>query len=188
MCSDAWPSKSEFWKMTFDGKELHGRLGLFHCIQRITRTLKKKHADHFHAANGLLKCICQHNEEDCEKLLSALKNWTLSGTKHVDDDIADLRASKAFQQKHDECLWKEIRQPMLIQQMLDDWHDRFKCSLSNPSRPTRGQLDLLTGNTLFSSETKEAVFNCKEEASYLQDPLPLDQMCTVITPSPNSPH
>jgi len=176
MHSDTWPSKNEFWTRPFDEKELHGRLGLFHHIQRITRTLKKKHADHFHAVDGLLKCICEHNEEDYEKLLSALKNGTLSGTKHTDDDTADLRASKAFRQRCNKCLRKEIRQPMLISQMLDDWHDRFKCSLTNPSRPASRRLDPLTGDTLFSSKTKEAVFNCKEKACCLQDPLPLDQM------------
>jgi len=187
MHSDTWPSKSEHWERLFDGK-LQGRLGLFHCVQRITRTLKKKHADHFHAVNGLLNAICKHNEEDYERLLQALKNGTLSGTKCTEDDIADLKASKAFRQRCDRYLRKEIRPANVLREMLDDWFDRFKCSSSTATRPARGRLDPLTGETLFTPETREAVLNCKEKACYLQDPLPLDQMYRVITPSPNSTH
>jgi len=51
MCSDTWPSKSDFWDRAFNS-ELQGRLGLFHFIQRITKTLKKKHTDYFMALNG----------------------------------------------------------------------------------------------------------------------------------------
>jgi len=73
--------------------------------------------------------------------------------------------------------------------MLDDWFDRFKCSSSSDaSRPARGRCDPVTGETLFSSDTKAAVQNCKEKASFMQDPLPLEQMYDVILPSPNSPH
>jgi len=187
MYSDTWPSKKEFWHGLFNGT-LQGRLGLFHYIQRVTRTLKKKHIDHFHAVNGLLNAIYKHNEEDHENVLKALKNGTLSGTKHTDDDIADLRASKAFRQRYDRYLRKEIRQPMVLQQMLDDWFDRFKCSSSNATRPARGRLDPITGETLFTPETKEAVMNCKEKACHLQDPLPLSQMYRVIPPGPNSTH
>jgi len=45
MYSDTWPAKSTFWNLLF-GDKLQGRLGLFHYIQRITRTLKKNHIDH----------------------------------------------------------------------------------------------------------------------------------------------
>jgi len=41
--SDTWPAKSDFWALLFDG--ILGRLGLFHCTQRIARTLKKNHVD-----------------------------------------------------------------------------------------------------------------------------------------------
>jgi len=73
--------------------------------------------------------------------------------------------------------------------MLDDWFDSFKCTSSDPSRPPRGRKDPISGDTLFSKETKESVIECKKKASYLQDPpLPLDQMYEVILPSPTSTH
>ena len=45
MYSDRWPTKDTFWEVLF-GNRLTGRLGLFHFIQRITRTLRKQHVDH----------------------------------------------------------------------------------------------------------------------------------------------
>ena len=46
----------------------------------------------------------------------------------------------------------------------------------------------ITHETLFSSETKEAVNECKKKAACLLDPLPLEQMYDVTPPSPTSTH
>ena len=94
-----------------------------------------------------------------------------------------------FKQRYDKYLRKETRPPHIMRNMLDDWFDSFKCSSSDEeSRPARGRKDQITGETLFTSETKEAITECKKKAMYLQDPLPLDQMYDVIHPSPNSSH
>jgi len=85
-------------------------------------------------------------------------------------------------------LRKEMRPPHILCSMLDDWFDRFKCSSSDTSRPPRGRKDPLTGETLFTPETKDAIKNCKEKAKYIQDPLPLDQMYDTIKPNQNSAH
>ena len=191
MCSDTWPVKKDFWELLFRDKnrdkKLEGRLGLFHFVQRITKTLKKKHVDHFVAINALLHCIYECQSADYENLLRALKEGTLS-TKHTDEDIADLRASKVFRQRCDKHLRKVMRQPHVMCSMLDDWFHQFKCTASEDSRPARGRYDPFNGETLFSSETKEAIKNAKVNAAHLQDPLPLHQMCLVIQPSPNSQH
>ena len=51
MYSDTWPHKKDYWEELFPGKDLKGRLGLFHYLQRITKTLRKGHIDYFHAIN-----------------------------------------------------------------------------------------------------------------------------------------
>jgi len=186
MYSDTWPIKSSFWDGMFDGRTIQGRLGLFHCIQRITRTLKKTHSDYFSAVNGLLHSIYRYNEQDYEKLLLALKNGSLS--KYSDEEISDLKTTKLWRQRYGKYLQKEIRPPATMRAMLDDWFDRYKCSTTNPDRPARGRLDPLTGETLFTADTKDTLKNCKDKAQCLQDPLPLDHMYAVITPSPNSAH
>jgi len=82
--SDTWPAKLEHGALLF-GDELEGRLGLFHFMQRTTRTFRKKHVDHFQALNGLLKCVHEHNTKDHEDLLRALKEGTLNGKKHSNE-------------------------------------------------------------------------------------------------------
>jgi len=111
MYSDTWPAMSLFWSILFQG--LQGRLALFHYIQRVTRTLKKNHANHFRAVNALLNCIYHYHHDDHEKLLAALKNGTLS-TKHTDDEISQLKSTKVFKQIYDKYLQKEIRPPNVM--------------------------------------------------------------------------
>jgi len=102
-CSDTWPTKNEHWEHLL-GQQMQGQLGLFHCVQRMTRTLKKKHPDHFVVVNALLRCTCRHNEEDYENLLKALKEGTLVSKKHTTDEIMELKSTKLFRQRHDRCL------------------------------------------------------------------------------------
>jgi len=189
MYSDTWPAKSDFWEAISENA-LTGRLGLFHYIQRITRTLKKNHIDHFQSITSLLNCIYTYNHDDHENLLRALKEGSLNATKYTDDDIQDLKGSKLFRQRYDKYLRKEIRPPNVLCSMLDDWFDRFKCSSSSgdSSRPARGRKDPMTDETLFSSDTKGTVEECKKKAPYIQDPLPIEEMYDLINPSVNSPH
>jgi len=184
--SDTWPNKDAFWGLLFKGIE--GRLGLFHYMQRVTKTLKKRHADHYLALVRLRRCLYEYHPEDYNNLLKALKEGTLSD-KYTDDEIADLQVTPLFKRRYDQCLRKIIRPSHVICSMLDDWFADFKCTASDDSsRPARGRKDPFTGETSFASETKEAIKNCKEKAMCLQDPLPLDDMCDVTQPSPNSPH
>ena len=58
MYSDTWPSKSDYWPLLFN--KLEGQLGLFHYVQRITKTLNKKHIDYMDAkyCNFIRRSIC----------------------------------------------------------------------------------------------------------------------------------
>ena len=161
--SDTWPAMNIFWRLLF-GDSLQGRLGLFHYIQRITKTLKKNHIDHFEATNNLRHCLYQYSANDYDNLLRSLKEGSLSGVKHSDADIQDLRSTKCFKQRYDKYLRKETRPSHIICSMLDDWFGRYKCSSSGTSRPARGRKDPFTGETLFTPETKDAIKNCKEKA------------------------
>ena len=129
MYSDTWPNKAVFWDLLF--KDLEGRLGLFHYIQRMTKTLKKKHVDHYTAITRLTNCIYHYNVTDYENLLKALKEGTLSGVKYSDSEINDLKNTRVFKQRYDKYLRKEIRPPHTMRNMLDDWFDAFKCTSSD---------------------------------------------------------
>ena len=190
MYSDTWPCKNVYWS-TLLGNQIEGRLGLFHYIQRITRTLRKTHVDYCRCIKSLLQAVYFCNHHDYEAVLTALKNGSLSSTgiKYTDDDISVMQSSKLFNQRYGKYLRKEIRPPTTMVSMLEDWFVRHKCSSSSEdSRPAQGRLDPVTKQTLFTPETKDAWRNCKEKAEYLQDPLPLGDMYLVIPPNPNSSH
>jgi len=188
MYSDRWPTKTEYWARLF-GKELEGRLGLFHFLQRMTKTMRKHHVDYFLATNQLLDSVYYCNQQDYEALLVALKDGTLTGgTKHMDEDIADLKATKYFHQRYSKYLRKEIRQPNAICLLLHKWFAYFKVTASDGAVPAEGRLDPLSQEALFTPETKQTLMNCKEKCMHLQDPLPLEDMYDVILPDPNSPH
>jgi len=187
MCSDRWPTKTEYWSKVF-GSDLEGRLGLFHFAQRIIRTLRKRHIDYFFAINMLLNAVCFYNQEDYENLLIVLKDGRLNGKKHSDEDVAELKSTKCFRQRYSRHLRKEIRSPNVIQEKLDEWFVRFKCTASDGSLPAGGRLDPISKEALFTSETKIAVTNCKETCRHLQDPLPLNEMYDTTPANPNSPH
>lgn len=94
MCSDAWPNKKEFWEQM----GLEGRLGLFHYQKRIISTLKKNHIDYFDAITDLLAALHACCPEDCKKLLSALKDGSLSRTnqRFTSSEITALKGTKIF--------------------------------------------------------------------------------------------
>jgi len=161
---------------------------LFHFTQRIVKTLRKRHIDHFLAINNLLECAHCYNEDDHESLLT-VQNGTLNGKKLTDDDIADLKSMRHFRQRHSKHLRKEIRQPNVMRDKPDQWFARFKCTASEGSSlPAQRRLDPMSREPLFTTETKSAILNCKEKYMHLQDPLPLNEMYDVIIPSQSSPH
>jgi len=122
--------------------------------------------------------------DDHNNLLRALKEGILSG-KCADDEIVDLKATPVFHRRHDRYLRKEIRPVNVIQSMLDDWCDKFKCSATDSSsRHARGRHDPVTGKTLFSPETKEVIKQCKEKATYLRLKNVLRARCTLWGAAP----
>ena len=191
MYSDTWPHKIDYWNKLVKGG-IEGRLGLFHYEKRMLRTLRKKHIDYHEAVGSLLAAIYSYDSADYEKLLSALKDGSLSASnkKHSAADIADLKGTKVFRDRYGKFLRKSLWPPETMVQNLDDWFCRYKVTASDPigGRPAEGRLDPIHGVPLFTHETKEAVENCKEKAKFLTDPFPLEDMYDRILPSPNSQH
>ena len=161
MCSNAWPNEAAFWDLLFVNSE--GRLGLFHHMQRMTNTLKKRHIDHHVAITRLANCICHCNVTDHDNLLKTSKEGTLPGVKHSDLEINDLKNTRMFKQRCDKCMQKEMTPLHTMTNMLGDWFDAFKCMSSDEEcRPAKGRKDPIADETLFTSETKEAISECKK--------------------------
>ena len=189
MCSDTWPHLSDFWSVMSEGT-IEGRLGLFHHQKRIVSTLKKKHIDHLDAVAGLLSALCCYEPNDCDRLLQKLKDGSLSskGKQYTASEIQDMKSTRTFRERYAKYLRKQLRPPEVIRQNLDVWFNRWKVTASSPDRPALGRLDPIHQCPLFTSETREAVENCKLKAEFVPDTLPLEQMHDVILPNPNSKH
>ena len=188
MHSDTWPNKNRFWQLISPGME--GRLGLFHYEQRIVTTLRKKHIDTSDAVRDLTSAIYMYHAPDYEKLLSALKEGTLSsdGHKYSSEEIAEMKGTKMFRDRYSKYLRKELCSTQTTIQNLDDWFCKHKVTSSDDTRPAGGRLDPVRMVTLFAADTKSAVANCKLKAQCLSDPLPLAEMCDEVLPNPNSKH
>ena len=187
LCSDRWPTKEAHWAILF-GDNVVGRLGLFHFIQHLLKTIRKRHIDCYRALNQLLDATHVYNQHHCERLLQALKAGTIGGRPHDDEDILCLKSSKQFRKRCRKCLRKKMQPPDAICKKLDDWFVQFEVTAADGSRSALGSLDPITKEPLFTSETKEMVGNCKLKAQFLQDPLPLERMCSVVPPNLNSQH
>jgi len=70
--------------------------------------MRKRHIDYFTAINQLLNAIYFYTQDDYEALLIVLKDGALTGEKHSDEDIADLKATKYFWQRYVKYLHKKF--------------------------------------------------------------------------------
>ena len=161
MFSDTYPCSNEFWNKI--NKNISGRLGLFHYIDRIVRTLRKGHIDFRQALKDLLDSIYRLHAEDEASVIECLKNGSLNHKQHTDDEINKLRKNySAWNKSYAKYIRKTIHPPCLIQQNLIEWFIKYKVHASEGSEPGRGRLDPKTGWNLFTEKTKSAVENAKK--------------------------
>ena len=85
MYTDTWPNNDAFWTLLIP--DLQGRLGLFHWLSRIYKTLNDRHVDYAQAVQDLSGCAYRFVSEDMSKLLLSLKDGTLNGKCHTESDI-----------------------------------------------------------------------------------------------------
>ena len=120
-CSDTWPNKKEHWSSIDPG--IQGRLGLFHYQKRILSTLRKNHIDCFDTVTDLLASLCECCPDDYDRLLSALKDGTLSrsGRKCSSEEISEMKRTRVFRDRCAKCLRKRLHKEATIAHSLDDW-------------------------------------------------------------------
>lgn len=153
MHSDTYPNKSEFWSLLFPIME--GRLGLFHCIPRIRRTLQKNHID-------------------CLEPITVLTSW-----RGVESSLRRLWSRYCcFEEgifgKEDSQWWRHCRSQRETTFQTKEWEGRpqnhmtfqhdgaadwwLVCSMQSDrvrvSRSVQEQLDPKTHMALFKAETK----------------------------------
>ena len=175
---DTWPNKANFWALIFP--LVQGRLGLFHFLNRIVSTLRDKHQDFPVAVAELRACIYTLNVQDEDHLIRCLKDGTLNGKKHTDQEISDMmKVPKKWKRLSRFCR-KEIHPPNLIVHKLESWFVKYKVDASEGKAPGQGRKDKKSGKKMFTPETKASVENQKLNCKYLQDVLPPEVMYRTV--------
>jgi hypothetical protein len=127
MYADTWPHMTKFWALLL-GSTCIGRLGLFHFMTRILKTLRDSHIDYRKSILELRKAIYKYDEMDYMRLVHSLKEGKMarSGTKYTEGDIYDLQISGKWKQRYDKWLRKVIFDTQTLRDNLNIWFDNFK--------------------------------------------------------------
>lgn len=189
MYADTWPHKEEFWKLIF-GPNLEGRLGLFHFINRIQRTMRQHHTDYADALHGLLMSVYNWHPTDYENLLNAMTAGLVGGKKFTTSEIAKFEKTKNFRSNFAEKYLRKIMLPeAMIRQNLEHWFNRYKVTSSDPElRPAEGRLDPKSGKCLFTQDTKSAVTECMKKCGHISDKVGLDKLYREVPATARMKH
>jgi hypothetical protein len=88
--SDTYPSLERLWKVVF-GAQLGCRLGLWHVLNRIYRTLQKSHVDFGPAVMALQECVSYDDTGTKNNAELALRKGTLRSKVHSNVEIMSMK-------------------------------------------------------------------------------------------------
>lgn len=154
--TDTCPHNVAFWRLLF-GATLVVRLGLFHLIQRIYRTLDTKSHIFWECLVQLKETMYSYNTEDIGNLYRCLRDGTLNGKKHSGHEIEDLRHSNRWNDRYGSYLRKAIHAGPVIQQKIDCWIRKFARKKD------------VNGRAVFTRETEKVAKEQLQKVQYVSD-------------------
>jgi hypothetical protein len=132
--TDTCPHGIPFWKGLF-GPSVVCLLGLFHFLQRIVKTLDYKSELFWDCLVELQEAIYEYNEDDLAALTDALKDGSLNGKEHSDDEIKTLRMGKAWHDNYETYLRKRFHTEDEIKTRLACWVEAWTDARDPNGRP-----------------------------------------------------
>jgi hypothetical protein len=189
MYADTWPHLDKFWEMVF-GPHLVGRLGLFHFMQRIVKTLRDSHIDYRFSIWKLRECFYEYETGDLESLMQVLKSGKMDrrGHKYTSAEITALQLSGKWKQRYDKWLRKRLFPPEKMKSNLIIWWTRFKVENSAGEPPGKGRVDPYNMKKLFTPDTQKAVEEAKKSCEFIGDEMGIEDMYTTLPATKNSTH
>ena len=172
--TDTCPNNTPFYQSLF-GKECCMRLGLFHLMQRIVKTLDNRCDLYREALTDLKKCFYHYHPEDEANLIQALKNGSFSknGKKHTAREIERLKMSKKWNQRYSTYLRKIIHPGATINHKLSLWIDTWEDKKD------------FVGKSVFTRDTLKTTREQANKVSFAND---VENMYNRIPPGPKSTH
>ena len=156
--TDTCPDNRTFWKMVF-GAGVVIRLGLFHLIQRIYRTLDKRAEDFWECMVGLKAAMYSYDSADLSKLFEALKDGSFdpSGKRYTSEEIEGIKHSKRWNERFTPYLRKRIHSAAHTVQNLDNWIKDFASRKDGK------------GRSVFTRETEAVTKEQMKKVEYVAD-------------------
>lgn len=183
MYSDIFPKLHDFFQLLF-GVQLLGRLGLFHFMNRMLRHMRPDHPSYWAAVRAFKRCVYRYFEEDEAKVIAALKDGTMNGTIHTDEEIQDLRDSPKWSNRYG-CLMRKFIYPWdTVKANMASWWIEYKVEASEGE--PRGKGILHNGMSIFMPGARAALRAGYESAQYLADIL--GNMYNKLERTPFSKH
>ena len=155
MYADTWPHLDKFWRLLL-GVNCKGRLGLFHFMTRIVKTLRDNHIDYRKAIWELKRALYCYEALGYERLMTALKEGLMAkdGHKYTDEEITELQHSSKFKERYDKWLRKIIYKPPQLVKNLEKWFIQFKVRHSLGKEEGQGKVDPVSLKTPIYSGNK----------------------------------
>ena len=144
------------WKVVF-------RLGLFHWMQRMTKTLNDRHPDHNACVAALSKCLHSEDQTDVKDVKAALKDGRLGDREEncTDEKIDEMErtATKLWKSHRNKHIRVWVHQEATTVAMLESWFNKHKKG--------NWDCDPGTGLDLFTDDTSKAVNLAKTNAKHV---------------------
>jgi hypothetical protein len=170
------------------GDTVVGRLGLWHFVNRIYRTLRENHPDFGKAIAMLQVAIYRIDDVDEGAVMQALLNGTLNGTKMSWEEINALRGTARWNRNYAKYLKKILYPVTVMIANLDRWFVRFKVTASEGQAPAEGRVNPVNGQALFTPETKPALEEAKKKAQFIMDVLSLEEIYQPVEAPTRAKH
>jgi hypothetical protein len=130
------------------------------------------------------RCIYRYFEEDENKVIAALKDGTMNGTIHTDEEIQELRDSPIWSNRYG-CLMRKFIYPWdTIKANMATWWIEYKVEASEGEPQGKGVLH--NGMSMFTPGARAALRAGYKSAQYLADLL--GNMYNKLEPRPFSKH
>ena len=186
--SDTWPNGNDYWVCVF-GENLQGRLGMFHFLQRIVRTLRQNHVDYIKAVADLCSCLYRWEKDSYNTLLKAFQEGVFPAGPKTCEEIHQMQFTKTFKRNYSKFLMKEMYPAETAQQNLKHWFARYKATATDETTdPAGGRLDPNNGKKLFTPDTRKVLEECLKKVEYITDPVPTAEMYWYKEPTTRQKH
>ena len=183
--SDIFPKLQDLFQVYF-GDTVTGHLGLFHYLNRVTRTLRSDHPDFYPAIKGLKECVYQLDPSNQFAVVEALRTGAMNGRKHGSEEIMKLQQSKKWLAKYGKYMRKMVYSAELIRDKLDKWWVQFKINGSTGKSGGKGKLH--AGKGVFTVDSRDAYLSALKHAEYITDIIPYDELYNVFDPPRGAKH